>query len=186
MWKRCPDATPVSDFPAAESDRQRQCVESEAPGTKGFLSYQCSPCQGTITSFRVPQQFHPHDTPKAIPPLVTTGNHPEQMQESKRNIRLIPKCQGCEGQSPKLPASLWPFRKHKFPLKCLWPWGKRELFIWVIKALKNLCLHSRLSGEHRHKNTGRPCHGESRDFLCRTVRGTEPEALSHFCGQQWK
>lgn len=82
----------------------------------GFPSYQCGQCQGTITSFRIPQHFHPHDTPKAIPPLVTTENHPEQTQESKRNIQLMAKCQVREGQNPKLPASLWPLSKHKFPL----------------------------------------------------------------------
>lgn len=161
---------------------QRQRVEPEAPGSMGFLSYQCSRCQGTIASFQIPQHFHPQDTPKTILPLVTTGSHPEQTQEPKRNIQLMPKCQRCEGQSLKRPASLWPLRKHKFPVYGL---GERAL-IWVIEALKKPCFHYRLSREHLHKNTGRPYHSKSRDFLCPTVRGTEPEALSRFCSQQWR
>lgn len=84
-------------------------------------SFPISRCQGIIASFRIPRHLHLHDTPKAIPPLVTTGNYPEQTRESKRNSQRIPKCQGREGQSPKLTASLWPLREPKFPLQCLWP-----------------------------------------------------------------
>lgn len=94
MLEHCPAATPVEHCPAAESAGheqvpepgtrgQRQCVRPVAPAAMGFLSYQCSRCQGPSPASES-QCSHLQATPKAIPFLVTTESHPEVTGIKKR------------------------------------------------------------------------------------------------------
>lgn len=155
MLEHCPAATPVEHCPAAESAGheqvpepgtrgQRQCVRPVAPAAMGFLSYQCSRCQGPSPASES-QCSHLQATPKAIPFLVTTESHPE-VTGIKKGLY-----QGPNARDVKVRALSFQKVPGLSENTCnTYALGERTL-IWVIETLKNLCLHSQLSREHLHK-----------------------------------